>query len=289
MPIPQYQNLSQFINKYNTLFIDLWGVIHDGIIAYPGVNEALLSLKNAQKKIIFISNAPRRASKAVEGLRKVGVPDHLYDGVITSGEVVFNNLCNFFPSPEGKKYIILGPERDAGLLDGTTYTRVENINDADFMIVTGFDNDDSTMAEKQPYLDIAIKLNLPLICANPDLIIVRQSGKQALCAGAIAKKYQEMGGEIIMFGKPYKDVYNGAMQLAGNPAKEKIAAIGDSLLTDIKGANDFAIDSYLIPGGIHGTELGIQHGKMLNAEKLQYLCNIYGIIPTGILPEFVFE
>ncbi len=283
----QYSSLSQIIDNYDTLFVDLWGVIHDGIIAYPGVHDALASLKTAGKKIIFISNAPRRKHKAVAGLCKLGISDELYDNLITSGEIVFEYFSGKNCNNNDNKFAIIGPDRDADLLDGTSYQRIADINSANFMVVTGFDNDDSTLAEKQPFLDAAIKLNLPLICANPDLIVVRQNGKEALCAGVIAAQYEKMGGLVTQFGKPYSHIYERALAIAGNPEKTRIAAIGDSLITDIKGANDFGIDSYFIPGGIFGAKLGIKHGQLPQEDKLLKLCESYDIFPTGILPEFV--
>jgi ribonucleotide monophosphatase NagD (HAD superfamily) len=119
-------------------------------------------------------------------------------------------------------------------------------------------------------------------------MVVRLNGKKALCAGVIGKKYEEMGGKVIYFGKPYKAVYESAMHLAGNTDKARIAAIGDSILNDIKGANDFGIDSYLIPGGISGEELGIVHGQLPTQDKIQHFCKSYGAIPTGVLPRFIF-
>jgi HAD superfamily hydrolase (TIGR01459 family) len=270
------------------------------VAPYPGVNNALATLQQAGKKVIFISNAPRRVIKAIEGLRMVGVVDNLYDSAITSGEVVFEYLNFTVPrplspvevvefSPGRKKYIIIGPERDAGLMEGSDYIRVTDVVNADFMIVTGFDHDNSTIAEKQPYLDKAIKLNLPLLSANPDLVVVRQTGERALCAGVIANKYEQMGGKVMQFGKPYKTIYNRALELAGNHDKSRIAAIGDSLSTDILGANNFGIDSYFIAGGIFDKELGINHGQLPPAEKLYKLCSDYKIFPTGVLPEFAFS
>jgi HAD superfamily hydrolase (TIGR01459 family) len=301
MNIKQLHHIAEIADKYDIFFVDLWGVIHDGVEAYPGVHEALASLKQAGKKVIFISNAPRRAFRAVEGLRNLNIADDLYDNVVTSGEVTFEYLKNVRgeqwivdgnhyspPTAHYSRYIILGPDRDNGLLDGAGYEKVLAVKDADFMVVTGFDHDDSNMDEMQPYLDEAIKLNLPLICANPDLIVVRLSGKRALCAGVIANKYAEMGGYVTYFGKPYKEVYERAMQLVGSVPKNRIAAIGDSLLNDIKGANDFGIDSYLIPGGIAGEELGIVHGQLPTQEKLKAFCDKHGVTPTGVLARFVF-
>lgn len=298
MIINQYSNLSQVIDKYDVLLVDLWGVIHDGVEAYPGVHLALESLNAAGKKVVFLSNAPRRAFMAIEGLRNVGVDDGLYDAVVTSGEVLVRSVGGLsfivyrnndqLQTTNHKRYIIIGPERDSSLMDGAGYTRVMAVKDADFMVVTGFDEDNSTLAEKQPYLDEAIKYNLPLICANPDLVVVRKNGARSLCAGVIAEKYTEMGGKVLQFGKPYKQVYEYAMQLAGNPDRGRVAAIGDSLITDVKGANDFGIDSYFIAGGIYGEELGIKHGQLPNQAKLKALCDSINIYPKGVLPEFVF-
>ncbi len=287
MQIKPYENVRSIAEKYDVFVVDLWGVIHDGVVAYPGVNDCLANLKKAGKTIIFLSNAPRRAALAITGLEKVGVPAHLYDKVLTSGEVSYEYIKsgagNF-----GKKYIIIGPERDAGLISDLDYQRVENPAEANFGIITGFEEDSSTLEEKIPLLQELKKHNLPLICANPDLVIVRQTGVRALCAGVMAEEYAKMGGKIKQFGKPYGEVYNKIFSdLAGTP-KARIAAIGDSLKTDIAGANAAGIDSYLIAGGILGEELGIKHGQLPAAEKLLAVCNKEGTIPKGVLPEFIW-
>jgi HAD superfamily hydrolase (TIGR01459 family) len=285
--IKQYSNISAIIGGYDAFVIDLWGVIHDGVTAYPGVNECLLQMKNAGKKIIFLSNAPRRAARAVEGLERVGVPRDLYDHVITSGEITHQYIKSG-KHGFGKKYFMIGPERDAGLLEGLEYNRVASPELADFVIVTGFEDDDSTLEEKLPILQECLKNNLLLICANPDLVVVRQTGQRALCAGVMAEKYQQMGGEIIQFGKPYGQVYEKSLELIKDIPLNKIAAIGDNLVTDIKGANDFGIDSYLIAGGILGEELGIKHGQLPPPDKLQKICEESGNVPLGVLPAFVW-
>jgi len=292
MTIKEVNYISEISDQYDIFFVDLWGVIHDGVEAYPGVHEALSSLQKTGKKVIFLSNAPRRVFRVIEGLRNLGVQDGLYHDVITSGEVCFEHVKGHAGSlasfANKSKYIILGPERDAGLLDGAGHDMVKTVKEADFMLVTGFDHDDSNMDEMQPYLDEGIKLNLPLICANPDLIVVRLNGDKALCAGVVAQKYEEMGGKVTYFGKPYMAVYERCMQLVGNTPKSRIAAIGDSILNDIKGANDFGIDSYFIPGGIGGAELAIVHGQLPSPNNMQKFCETYGAKPTGILPKFVF-
>ncbi len=285
--IKQYSSITSIIADYDAFFIDLWGVIHDGVEAYPGVNDCLDKMRQAGKKLIFLSNAPRRAYRAIEGLRKVGVPDGLYDHVVTSGEVTFEFMQSG-SSGYGKHYYMIGPERDGGLFDGLDLKRVASPKDADFVIVTGFEDDNSTLEEKIPELEECLRYKLPLICANPDIVIVRISGVRALCAGAIAEKYEQMGGRIKQFGKPYNEVYQKCMSYVQGVPKSRIAAIGDNLDTDIKGANNFDIDSYLIAGGILGEELGIKHGQLPSPDKLQKVCDRAAVAPTGVLPEFVW-
>jgi len=127
-----------------------------------------------------------------------------------------------------------------------------------------------------------------MICANPDIVVVRQTGTRALCAGVIAEKYAQMGGKTTQFGKPYKQVYEKCFALVPNTPKARIAAIGDNLATDIKGANKAGIDSYLIAGGILGEQLGIQHGQLPAPEKLAKICDELGAKPDGVLPEFIW-
>lgn len=281
-------NLSQ---HYDAFIVDLWGVIHDGIATYPGVHECLEQLKHAGKQVVFLSNAPRRAVKAVEGLGRMEIGKELYSTVITSGEVTYAHLKAWdvpsFPLG-GKRYFYIGPDKDADILDGLDYTRTENAAEAHFAITTGFDKDESTLEEKLPQLEVAIAHKLPLICANPDMVVVRHSGVHALCAGVIAEHYKKMGGRVQYFGKPHREVYNTALDLFKAAPKSRIAVIGDSLTTDIKGGNAVGVDTFLIPGGILGKELNISHGELPENNRLKTLCQRYGIFPTGVLAAFVW-
>lgn len=281
-----HAKVKDLTTTYDIFFVDLWGVIHDGIATYDGVQNTLQQLKAANKTVIFISNAPRRKIKAEEVLHRLGISSDLYSDLITSGEVVYEMLLADKFKTYGKKFFNLGPKRDDGLMEGSDYQRVETIKEADFIIATGFDNDNSTLDEQLPLLEQATQLSLPLICANPDLLVVRKDGSQALCAGVSAAKYQEMGGKVSYFGKPYQEIYQAALKLINNSNKAKIAAIGDSLITDIKGANDFGIDAFFIPGGIYGSELKITHGQMPGQGNLNNLYQKYNIFPHAALAEF---
>lgn len=287
MNITFYKSVKDLIDRYDAFLLDLWGVVHDGMHVYKGAFECLNNMYFHNKQIVFISNAPRRSIKAKEGLKRVGIEDDVYHHIITSGELTRNFIKNENHG-FGKNYVMIGPERDNGLLEGLDYNMVKHPKDANFITVTGFENDDSAIDEAMPTLITAKEHDLPMICANPDMIIVRQSGKQALCAGVIANEYQKMGGKVKQFGKPYNDVFQEAIEWLGFKDKSRIAMIGDNLHTDIKGANAVGLDSYLIAGGILGKKLGITHGQLPEKKTLSAICKQEGITPTGVLPALVW-
>lgn len=242
------KDLRELADAYEYFIFDIWGVIHDGTTAYPGAVEMIKFLRQKNKKICFLSNAPRRAAKVAEALNKFGITPDLYDFVLSSGEATFlalKNSTNFT-----KKYFYIGPKKDVDLLDGLDYQVVENAAEASFVIATGFDGEDSIVAEKMPQLLEAKKYDLPLICVNPDLIVVKQDGREQICAGVLAREYEKLGGKVFYYGKPFAEVYKMVLQIFGVSEKSKILAIGDSLTTDIKGAVDFRIDNVLITNGI---------------------------------------
>lgn len=285
MTIESFPNIAAIADRYDALLLDLWGVIHDGQALYPEVVETLEQLHKAGKHIVFLSNAPRRSIRAVEGLQRLGVPDGLYDQVVTSGEAAFDYLTG--QHEYGKYYFMIGPERDNGLLDGTDFVMVRDPKDADFAIVTGFDHDAETLEDKQSILDAVHACSLPMICTNPDEVVVRLNGTRALCAGALARAYEAMGGSVRYFGKPYQEVYDKALSLLHMHDHRRVAAIGDNLDTDILGANHFQIDSYLIAGGILGEKLGIQHGQLPEIAQLESLC-CKETQPKAVLPAFIW-
>jgi HAD superfamily hydrolase (TIGR01459 family) len=288
MTFTLYPNMSSLIDHYDAWIVDLWGVIHDGQTLYPGVLECLTKIKEHNKSILFLSNAPRRAVRAKKVLDKLGIPKNLYLDIITSGEVTFDYI-NSRNHAFGKNFVIIGPDKDDDLLDGLSdYQRITDFKNADFVIVTGFDEDNSTIEDVMPEINASFQYKLPMICANPDFEVVRQTGERALCAGVIAHHYQAMGGEVLFFGKPYKSVYEKCFTLLKAHGCHKIAATGDNLETDIIGANQLNIDSYLVTGGILSQSLNIQPGELPNTEKLHTLFIKYDIMPTGVVPAFIW-
>lgn len=281
------ESMAELAARYDGFILDLWGVIHDGQQLYAGAHECLLALRAANKRVILLSNAPRRAALAEVNLGRMGVLPSCYDALITSGEVVFFQLSA--SQKYGSRYLIVGPERDSGLLDGLQqYQRVFTVSEAEFLLVTGFDDDASAIDEKMEIIKAARAMNLPLICANPDLEIVRQTGVRAWCAGVIAEQYRQMGGEVILIGKPHAEVYDECFAKFADIEKSKIIAIGDNLLTDIRGANAQKIDSCLITGGVLSYEISGAVTDFNFQKKLQNKCNEAKALPKFIAQKFVF-
>lgn len=275
-----HKNISPLIDNYEYFVLDLWGVIHDGTKTYPGVIERLTELKNAGKKVCFLSNAPRRSAKVAALLEKLGVGRDLYDFILTSGEAAHRHI---FELKHSGFYYYIGPEKDADLLDGLAGRPTDAAAKADFAIITGFDDGNYEISSKMPQLVDAHKNNLELICANPDLTVVKQSGEELLCAGILAREYQKMGGKVTYFGKPYDLVYNQVFNLFSIDNKAKILAVGDGIETDILGANHAGIDSALIAGGIFANELKIKHGELPDADLIKKICDKYKANPTFII------
>lgn len=279
-------NVLDIASEYDYIICDVWGVIHDGTHAYNNVIDNLKALRKTGKKICFLSNAPRRSSIVADKLNYFGVTSDLYDFILTSGECTYlyleenqrNNFHNF-----KKNYYYIGPNKDIGLLDGLDYKREDDASKADFVIVTGFDNENSVLQEKLPQLENAIKHNLPVICVNPDLIVVKQTGGEMLCAGVLANEYKKMGGKVIYFGKPYNMVYDKVFELFSIKDKSKVLAVGDGIETDILGANLNNIDSALIGGGILSNILKIKYGTLPEKDRIEEVCKQYNIYPNFII------
>ncbi len=279
-------NVIDFIDDYDYFILDIWGVLHDGSNIYDGAIDSLKLLKEAGKKVYLLSNAPRRSQKAVQVLNNLGISSDLYEFILTSGEAVYldlENNQNLDFKQYGRNYYYIGPDKDLDLLNGLKYNKVDNIKNADFALLTGFDDFNSVKDEKITDLKKCKKQNLPLICVNPDLIVIKQTGQEIFCAGIIAQQYEEMGGEVIYFGKPYHSIYETIFSLTKIKDKSKIIAIGDGISTDIKGAIQAGIDNALIAGGILSNKLSIQHGQFPKIDDLKKLYNEYQIYPDFIL------
>lgn len=269
------KNISEIISRYDLFLLDLWGVIHDGSALYPGVKAALDLLKTQNKQVIFISNAPRRSHRVMSVLKGFGIGEGDYLAAVSSGEVGYQWLAEGH-APWGKKYYYLGPAKDADVLDGLDYIRVDDIKAADFLLNVGFGSEEQTTDDFTMLLHAARGLGMPMLCLNPDLEVVKITGERHPCAGVIGRQYEVIGGKVTWFGKPYAEIYD--MCLAGlNVPKQRILAVGDSLETDIPGGQNYGIDTLLITGGI------LKHQSFV---QIQEMCMQLGLRPNYVADAF---
>ena len=281
-----YPSLASIANKYDGFILDLWGVVHDGTALYPGALECIQSLRAAEKHIIFLSNAPRRASSVEAKLTDLGIHSKLYDHVLSSGEVARTFLSQpVHGDALGLKYFYMGPEKDADLLDGLHYERTHDMTEATFILDVDVEYHGQKVEELEPILKEARDLALPMVCVNPDIEVVKQDGTHIWCAGAIARHYQKMGGEVSFFGKPFREVYDTAFTLLDGLRRSAILAVGDNLDTDILGANEAGIDSALVTGGILARELGPKPDPYALRER----CERKGTTPTFVIPGLTWQ
>lgn len=255
--IPLVTGIGDWADRYDAAILDLWGVVHNGLVAYPAVPECLARMREAEMQILFLSNAPRRSGEVAKRLIELGIPPESYDHIITSGDLVRGALTTRedpFYAGLGHDYYRLGPERDWGLMENMNYRPVD-FEDASFVINTGlFDDETETVDDYEDFISEALARNLPMICANPDHTVMR--GDRLLpCAGALAEVFENRGGATSYRGKPYAAAYESCFAAFGSVDRSRILAVGDSLLTDIAGAQAVGIDAVFVTSGIHADAL----------------------------------
>ena len=269
--------ISVIEKNYSLFLIDLWGVIHNGIQIFPGILDVLENFQKNKKEIIFITNAPRRASVIEKQLTEFGINRKLYSRVISSGEITWRYLFEKFRD-KNVNILHIGPPRDNHLIDGLTYKKVNKPEEAEIIVNTGPWGDNDKLENYKNILDQSLNNKLPMICSNPDKEVIR-GDKFMICAGKLAEYYEQNGGEVKYFGKPYPEIYTHIFKSMDIINKEKILVIGDSLDNDIKGANLQKCDSLLISNGIH-REFNNGVGKISK--------NIYNLIALKkIYPNFI--
>lgn len=272
--------------EYAGFIVDLWGVVHDGVSAYPGAVACLARIRAGGGRVVLLSNAPRRAGPAQVAMRAMGIDDSLYHGILTSGEATHASLrdrSDPWFAALGRRVFHLGPERDRNVLDGLSLVRVAEPAAADFVLNTGPDDhrNPTRMADFEPTLEACAAARLPMVCANPDRVVIR-GGVRVLCAGALAERYRELGGEVRMVGKPDPAIYAPVLAMLRVP-REQVLAVGDALETDIAGAKAAGVASAWVLGGIHGERL---KGDRQAAEEAACLA---GLRPVATIPAFAWD
>jgi len=245
--------------RYRAAILDLWGVVHDGEKPTPHALDALTQMRASGVRTVLLSNAPRTVESVKKQIAGFGIPPGSYDDVVSSGGLTREALAaraDPWHAKLGHRFYHLGPERDWGLLDGLDYELAPTPERAHFILNTGlFDDETETAADYTELLQLGLRKHLPMICANPDRWVYRGT-KRLPCAGEVARAYVEMGGDVRYHGKPYPSAYAACMARAGGVTRAQVLAVGDSLTTDIAGANAAGIDSVFVLSGLHADEFG---------------------------------
>jgi HAD superfamily hydrolase (TIGR01459 family) len=267
---------------YDVVLSDVWGVVHNGVAATAEACDALMRFRAGGGRVVLITNAPRPGSVvAATILDRLGVPKAAYDGIVSSGDVTRALIA----ARAGKRVLHIGPARDLPIFDGLD-APLAPLEAADYAVCSGLADD--RVETPQDYRELVGRMResaLPMICANPD-VVVERGHTLVYCAGAIADLYAAAGGTVIYAGKPYRPIYEQAMTIAeaalGCPAeRRRVLAIGDSVRTDLKGAEAFSIDSIFLTDGIHAEELGGRGNP--SGERLQELLAAAGVRPRTVM------
>jgi HAD superfamily hydrolase (TIGR01459 family) len=270
MTPPILTHAGKLLERYDVVFCDVWGVVHDGMKAYPQACAALTRFAERGGSVILVSNAPVPQERVAAMLDARAVPRTAWQEIVSSGDIALAHV-------EQERYDALhciGPkDRDSALFAKLSARQV-GLSDADAILCSGLTDDVNETAESyRGLLEEALARELPFVCANPDLV-VDVGGKLYLCAGAIADVYQAMGGRVFWAGKPHPSAYGTALEVAKrlrgeDVAADRILAIGDALRTDLTAAQGAGVDALFIAGGIHRHDA--MDGDRIAEEKLAAL------------------
>lgn len=273
-------SLSEISGPYSIILSDIWGVVHNGVAPFQRSVEALAAARAEGKTVVLITNAPRPKASIIAQLAALGVDEGCWNRIVTSGDVT-RDLIRSVP----RRIFHIGPERDLELYEGLDVELVEEF-EADAAVCTGLFDDETETPDD--YADILRRLrsrNLPFICANPD-IVVERGEKLIWCAGALARDYGQLGGRTLIAGKPFRPIYDLAMREASEAIGREATvaetlAIGDGMLTDVKGAADYGFDILYVSGGIHAAEYG--DAERPDAERLSAYLAAHGRHPIATI------
>ncbi|MEQ9144055.1 MAG: TIGR01459 family HAD-type hydrolase [Parvibaculaceae bacterium] len=282
--VPVHHEFEPLAGRYAALLCDVWGVLHNGVEAYEGVVKALRSYRAQGGRVLLLSNAPRPGTGIPSQLEKMGIPREAYDDVLTSGDATRASIST---GRFGETFWHMGPDRDFPTFHGLPLDQADP-DKADFVLCTGLFDDDTETPDD--YVEMLRRLktrDLDMVCANPDIVVDR-GDRRVFCGGAIAAAYSKIGGRAHYFGKPHAPIYDLARarlkDLTGREvADSELLAVGDGLLTDIKGANEQGIDALFVTGGIAVERCG-RDPENPESEKVTEVCAEAGVRPLAAMP-----
>lgn len=280
------EGIAAIKDRYEAFVTDIWGVLHDGSKAYPGIIDCLRTLQERGKKVTLLSNSGRRAHVVANDLCSFGIVPEFYTSLVTSGELTHlafkTNLDSRLQSL-GTRYYLFGTEK-YGLTKGLDLRGTDEVANAEFILTIGVEGNPRSTKIYEETLHYFAQRDLTMVCANPDASVNR-NGTLGIGPGALALYYEELGGRVIYFGKPYKAIYHLCLEHLPDISPNRIVIVGDSLKTDIAGANNCGIDTILVGTGIHYQELA---PIPEDVQQLTALCHTENAFPTMIAKGFVW-
>lgn len=291
MLVPQIGTLREISDRYDAILCDIWGVLHNGLTSFAEASSCLAAFRHRGGVVVLLTNAPRPSAIIGRQLLKLGVVPGAFDAIVTSGDVTVQLIEERIDDP----VLHIGPARDLGLFSAAEAAAgrrpvLAPLEDAHYALCTGLrDDSKETPQDYDAELRALAARSMTLICANPDIVIHRGEAL-VYCAGALARRYEEMGGSVIYAGKPYPPIYHRALELAEQARgaridRRRVLAIGDGMKTDIAGAAEAGFDALLITMGIHRAKL---HGEALDSaadpDELQRLCRECSLWPIAAMP-----
>jgi len=283
---PFTAHFASLASRYDVALCDVWGVVHNGVAAFPAACDALMQFRARGGSVVLITNSPRPSDSVARQLERLQVPRGIYDGMVSSGDVTRSVIL----SRPGQSLFHLGPERDRSVFAGLDM-RFAPLESADYVVCTGLENDETeTPGDYGARLKAMRARNLFMVCGNPD-VVVERGDRLLYCAGALADIYAEMGGEVLYAGKPYPPIYGMAAAKAEGTRGAKVPpgrmlAIGDSLRTDLRGARDFGVDFLFVTSGIHAEQFGARENP--DAQALRGVLGEAGKELAAIMPRLVW-
>jgi HAD superfamily hydrolase (TIGR01459 family) len=279
-----YKHILSVIDDYDVFLFDLWGVIIEGELNYPGVVATINEVINQQKKVFFVTNAPRSAIHLFAKIKSWGI-NTTSEIIISSGEIALDTIkkCDKLFAIKNPIVYHLGTE-DNDLTNTIQKFTTSDINQANILLLTLYRDEgkDVNLDEFDDLLKIAVGRNIINICANPD-IGIRQQGVQRYCAGYFAGKIEEFGGKVVYNGKPYPEIYHKILDQLGNIPRNRVLMIGDTFYTDILGANKMGFDSALVLTGNARKFYNPDHSLEEKLEDLRIAATEQKIKPSFVI------
>mmetsp|Transcript_18288 Transcript_18288/g.22385 ORF Transcript_18288/g.22385 Transcript_18288/m.22385 type:complete len:329 (-) Transcript_18288:65-1051(-) len=304
--------LNELVHHYDGFILDQFGVMHNGKDGLPGAVDCVHKLKSLNKKLIILSNTSTTSQNTLAKLPKMGFDPDMFVGAVTSGEEASHYIRKIYGSGSDRKKAIWLTWNDIStsnlfLSKCGNVEPTNNVKEADFVIAHGSqamrgntdDSDDVSLGSFMDDGDLSLidpilkrchEQSLPMVCANPDMIVKVANGKTAYMPGKIAQKFEEIGGTCTNFGKPHRRHFEACLRELQLDA-HRVVHIGDSLHHDIAGASSAGISSIFVTGGIHSDFFDLPLGEMPTAEQIDALCELEGHhvpFPTHVIPMFKF-